>query len=144
MALFDSSAGDSSVQEFYDSPCPRTDRCRDRNRLGMLSDLLGAAAMGLRNLLHHRRPAEDGPVCEAITHDSGAWRSRAREGAGRGPCARSTIRMHRPDGGDMLLHARLQFYHSACRSVCRQVPARGISACYGWHVCCTQRRPTHD
>ena len=37
--------------------------CRDRNLLGMLSDLLGAAAAGLRNLLHHhRRSAEDGPL----------------------------------------------------------------------------------
>ena len=32
--------------------------CRDRNLLGMQSDLLGAHAMGVRNLLlHHRRSA---------------------------------------------------------------------------------------
>ncbi len=37
--------------------------CRDRNLLGMLSDLLGASAVGLRNLLlDHGRPAEDGAV----------------------------------------------------------------------------------
>ena len=37
--------------------------CRDRNLLGMLSDLLGAAAMGLRNiLLITGDPAEDGTV----------------------------------------------------------------------------------
>jgi homocysteine S-methyltransferase len=35
--------------------------CRDRNLLGMLSDLLGASAVGLRNiLLITGRPAEDG------------------------------------------------------------------------------------
>jgi hypothetical protein len=28
MALFDSSAGDSSVRAFYDSPCPRTRRSK--------------------------------------------------------------------------------------------------------------------
>ena len=33
--------------------------CRDRNLLGIQSDLLGAHALGLRNILaHHRRPAQ--------------------------------------------------------------------------------------
>ena len=40
--------------------------CRDRNLLGMLSDLLGASAGGPpQPAPHHRRPAEDGPVPDA-------------------------------------------------------------------------------
>ena len=37
--------------------------CRDRNLLGMTSDLLGAAGLGSEQSFdHHRRPAEDGAL----------------------------------------------------------------------------------